>query len=245
MVKILDLFSGTCSVRKALDTMDIEYEYYGIDIYSPEEENLILDLSQDDIVAKVVAALPKGWIPDFIWASPVCDKFSIASAVKGGNIYFEKIKNGLKIRENFVSLETSVYKNKNHKDILDEATFAIKLVDNMNAIIEYYNCDFIIENPYSSYMVYYLDPLLVRNKANYCMYGYEYEKATAIYSRYNLHLKICNHKELHKSKIGSKTTKKDIQQNKRFNYQERSSVPPLLIKQILNIFLKENYETRM
>jgi hypothetical protein len=235
--KILDLFSGTCSVKKALDTMGIEYEYYGIDIYSPEEENLILDLSQDDIVDKVVAALPKGWIPDFIWASMICDKFSIASAVKGGNVYFERIKTGIKIRENFEPLETTNYKNMNHDKIKQDAQFAINLVQNATKIIEYYNCDFIIENPYSSYLVYYLDPMLIRNKVNYCMYGYDYEKPTAIYSKYNLHLKTCNHKELHKAKIGSKTTKKDIKQNKNFNYQQKASVPPLLIKQILNIFL--------
>ena len=35
MIKILDLFSGTQSVKKALDLMNIEYEYYVIDIYSP------------------------------------------------------------------------------------------------------------------------------------------------------------------------------------------------------------------
>jgi hypothetical protein len=42
MIKILDLFSGTQSVKKALDLMNIEYEYYGIDIYSPEDDNIIL-----------------------------------------------------------------------------------------------------------------------------------------------------------------------------------------------------------
>ena len=43
-MRILDLFSGTQSVRKALDELNVDYEYYGIDIYSPEQENVILDL---------------------------------------------------------------------------------------------------------------------------------------------------------------------------------------------------------
>jgi hypothetical protein len=233
LYRYLDLFSGTQSVRKALDTMDIEYEYYGIDIYSPEEENLILDLSQDDIVAKVVAALPKGWIPDFIWASPVCDKFSIASAVKGGNVYFERIKTGIKIREDLAPLKDTQYKNYTLEKIQSDSNFAISLVVNMNKIIEYYNCDFIIENPYSSYMIYYLDAMLIRNKVDYCRYGYDYMKSTAIYSNYSLHLKTCNHK-FHETKIGTlrKNNKKDIT-----SYADRASVPPLLIKQILNIFL--------
>jgi hypothetical protein len=237
LYRYLDLFSGTQSLKKTLDDMGIEYEYYGIDIYSPEGENIILDLSQDDIVEKVVAALPKDWKPDFIWNSIICNKLSLATAVKGGNVYFEKTDNGIKIRENFVPLETSNYKNMDIDKIKRDAALAIKLVQNSIKIIEHYNCDFIIENPYSSYLIYYLDPMLIRNKVNYCMYGYDYEKPTAIYSKYNLHLKTCNHTDLHKAKIGSKTTKKDVQQNKNFNYQQKASVPPLLIKQILNIFL--------
>ena len=111
MIKILDLFSGTQSVKKALDLMNIEYEYYGIDIYSPEDDNIILDLSQNNIVEKVIAALPKGFIPNFIWASPVCRLFSIATAVKGGNVYFEKTRTGIKVRENLVPLQTTQFKN--------------------------------------------------------------------------------------------------------------------------------------
>lgn len=145
--KVLDLFSGTQSVKKGLKKMNIDFEYYGIDIYSPEEENIILDLSEENIVEKLKKKLPEGWHPDFIWASPVCDKFSIASAVKGGNVYFEKIKNGIKIRENFKPLLNSQYKNKDHQEAINEAKFAIKLVQNMNLIIKYYNCDFVIENP--------------------------------------------------------------------------------------------------
>jgi hypothetical protein len=234
MVKILDLFSGTQSVRKALDTMDIEYEYYGIDIYSPEEENLILDLSQDDIVEKVVAALPKGWIPDFIWASPVCNKFSIATAIKGGTLYFEKIKNGIKIRENFEVLKDTQYKNKSHSEITTATKFAISLVENMNKILDYYNVDYVIENPRSSYMVYYLNPMLVANKVDYCMYGFDYKKPTTIYSNYNLDLKLCNHsiKHIKWGEINNNTFS-----NNKSRYEQRASVPPLLIKQILNIFL--------
>lgn len=237
-MKILDLFSGTQSVRKALDSMSIEYEYYGIDIYSPEEDNIILDLSQDNIVNKLLEVLPKDWKPDFIWASPICDKFSIATACKGGNLYFEKVRGGIKIRENFEILKDSQFKNTDFSRIKPGADLAIILVENTEKIINHFNCDFIMENPYSSYMIYYIDPLLVRNKANYCMYGYDYEKATAIYSNRVLHLKTCNHTELHTTKIGSKSTKKDIVQKKVTSYQEKASVPPLLIIDILKNFIE-------
>ena len=237
MIKILDLFSGTQSVKKALDLMNIEYEYYGIDIYSPEDDNIILDLSQDNIVEKVIAALPKGFIPNFIWASPVCNKFSIATAVKGGNLYFEKTNPGLKVRENFEPLEGSQYKNKDHEELVEEANFHLKMVSNMQKILDHFNVDFVIENPYDSYVVYFLNPMYIRNRTDYCMYGYNYKKPTAIFSNYILDLKTCNHK-FHDTKIGS-TTIKDLKVKQKFisKYSERANVAPKLIIDILTIFL--------
>lgn len=224
-MKVLDLFSGTQSVRKALDTMNIDYEYYGLDIYSPEEENIILDLSQDDIVNKVIAALPKDWKPDFIWASPVCRLFSIATAVKGGNVYFEKVRGGVKPRENLLPLQNTQFKKYTLDYITQETTLHLKLVDNMQKIIDYYNVNFVIENPRTSYMVYYLNIMYVPNKVDYCMYGFNYKKSTTIYSNYNLDLKTCNH-DTHKLSF-----KEDVG-----DYAARASVPPKLIKSILNIF---------
>jgi hypothetical protein len=225
MVRILDLFSGTQSVRKALDTMDIKYDYIGIDIYSPEEQNLILDLSQDDIVDKVVAALPKGWIPDFIWASPVCARFSIATSTRGGNLYFQRTETGIKVREDMSALDWR-HRNYTKEYIQGEARLHLKLVDNMQKILDYYNVDFIVENPRSSFMVHILNKLYVPNRVDYCMYGFDHKKPTTIYSNYNLDLITCNHTE-HSGSF--QTGPRD--------YKSRAIVPPLLIKQILNIFL--------
>ena len=225
MLKVLDLFSGTQSVRKALDEMNIEYEYYGIDIYSPEEKNVILDLSQDDIVSELIGVLPKGWIPDFIWASPICNYFSIATAVNGGTVYFERTKYGVKPRENLKPLQNTQFKNYTLEEITEKNSLSIKLVKNMQLILDYYDVDFVIENPRTSYMIYYLNPLYVPNKVDYCMYGFEYKKPTTIYSNYNLGLKTCNH-ESH-----NKNFKDDIRK-----YSERASVPPKLIASILHKF---------
>ena len=238
MFKMLDLYGGTQSNKKGLDLLDIEYKYYAIDIYSPEGENIILDLSQDDIVEKLVEVLPKGFKPDLLWMGIPCNKFSLATAVKGGNLYFQKDGKNIKIREDFEVLKNTVYKNKNTETIQEEAALAIKLVNNAIEIANYYDCDFIIENPWSSYIVHFLDPMLIRNKVDYCMYGYDYQKPTCIYSNYVLNLKTCNHTELHTAKIGSKTTKKDIKQNKNFSYQQKASVPPLLIQEILKHFIQ-------
>ena len=237
MIKILDLFSGTQSVRKALNLHNVEYEYYGIDIYSPEEENIILDLSQEDIVNKVVAALPKNWKPDFIWASPVCRIFSIATAVKGGNVYFEKTKEGVKVREDLLPLKANkTFKNYTEEYIQQETSLHLKLVSNMQKIIDYFDCLFVIENPRSSYMVYYLNPLYIPNKVDYCMYGFDYRKQTTIYSNYVLELKKCIHKA-HKRSLGQKNrNKQGIIQTEINDYKDRASVPPQLIIDIFKRF---------
>ena len=236
MIKILDLFSGTQSVRKALDLYNVEYEYYGIDIYSPEEENIILDLSQDDIVNKVIVALPNNWQPDFIWASPVCNKFSIATAVKGGNLYFEKTSTGVKPRTNLKPLQDTNFKKYTLDTITKETTLHLKLVSNMQLILNYYNVNFVIENPRTSYMVYFLNVLYVPNKVDYCMYGFDYKKPTTIYSNYNLGLKTCNHIKSHDSKIGTIAAHKKTFQANVGKYADRASVPPQLIIDIFKRF---------
>jgi hypothetical protein len=51
-IKILDLFAGGQSVKKALKNENIEYK--GIDILAPSlNDNIIFDLSQDNIVEKL------------------------------------------------------------------------------------------------------------------------------------------------------------------------------------------------
>ena len=223
--KILDLFSGTQSVRKALDQMNIDYEYYGIDIYSPEEENIILDLSQDDIVEKVVAALPKNWKPDFIWASPVCNKFSVVNRMNNGNFYYEKTANGLKPRENYNCAWPFNYENKDLNIANKEAILHLKLVKNMLEIINYYNVDFIIENPLHSFMERLMPFEYKKNRADYCMYGFDYQKPTAFYSRYLLNFKVCDKQHEHKLQVQDMS-----------DYARKSSVPPLLIQEILRKF---------
>ena len=205
--------------------MNIDYEYYGIDIYSPEEKNIILDLSQDNIVEKVVSVLPKDWKPDFIWASPVCRLFSTATSVKGGNVYFELTKTGIKPRTNLEPLKNTQFKNYTLEYITQETTLHLKLVENMEKIISYYGCDFVIENPAGSSMKKVLSPLYVMNRVDYCMYGYGYKKPTIIFSNYVLDLKKCNH-ETHELSF----------QNDIHKYDQRASVPPKLIKDILNTF---------
>ena len=229
-MKILDLFSGTQSVRKGLIELNIDYEYIGLDIYSPEEDNTIFDLSQDDIITKILLVLPKDWKPDFIWASPVCNKFSVLHRMQNGNYYFEKTPNGLKPRENFDCRMPKNYDKKDHSQAKIDAVLHLKLVKNMFEIIDYFNCNFIIENPLHSFMERLMPFEYKKNRADYCAYGYKYQKPTAIYSNDLLYLKRCKCNGIHEE---------NIQDHIGMTYARKSSVPPLLIKDILKYFIKE------
>lgn len=75
------------------------------------------------------------------------------------------------------------------------------------------------------------------------MYGFDYKKPTTIYSNYNLSLRTCNH-NYHKETIGTVRVKHNSTFGGKVNsisrYAQRASVPPLLIKSIISIFLNLN-----
>lgn len=264
MIRILDLFAGTQSVRKAITELFKIYswsftdgvwygqrlehigsskttvEYIGIDIYSPEFQNIHFDLTQDNIVEKLKEVLPENWIPHFIWASPVCNKFSTAVAATGGNLFFEidYETETIKPRTNFgegVSMNKIYKKPENWTRYTSEAELALVLHENTKKIIDYYNVPFIIENPRRA-LSRYLYKEYTHNYTSYCMYGYEYQKPTTIYSNVKINLLDCDHKnkrEAHTIMLSG--NKKDYTNGRKnmSNYAKRSSVPPKLIKEII------------
>lgn len=273
MYKILDLFAGTQSVRKALnDLFEIDYwdlrngvlygqiertdfsdvwledvvAYIGIDIDSPEEYNTILNLNQDDIVKKLVDKLPKDWKPDFIWASPVCNKFSAATTGPKGNTYFVVENNEIRIRRahEYLQVKHNQYnlKPENWNRYVEEAQLAMKLHKNLVEIINYYNVPFAIENPANALSKYiYKD--YVRNVCEYTAYGFEYKKPTAIYSNQDLGLrKGLIHKDQRVLRFDriNKTDKWPTHWNRDISiYANRSSVPPRLILDVIVRLLKK------
>lgn len=109
---------GTQSVRKALEPLVCRdpnnigqgLDYKGIDIYSPEGENIIFDLSQDNIVEKLKEVLGD-WKPDFIWASPLCTTFSRATCIPNGTLAYIEDKGKLSIRQDFSMITHNNYVN--------------------------------------------------------------------------------------------------------------------------------------
>lgn len=230
-IKVLDLFAGTQSVRKALKGLNIDYK--GIDIYSPEGENLILSLSQPFIIEKLKKLLGD-WKPDFIWASPVCTPFSRATCIKNGTLSYEIINGELKIRKDFSYITHKAYVSKINDLHFQEKHKAkgyqgLFFMENTIKIIKHFNVPFAIENPANALSKYILGKYFIKNNTNYCMYGFSYKKPTSIYTDKELNLLKCNHKtHTHRiSGMPSKDGKLPISGNK-----ERSRVPEKLIQEI-------------
>lgn len=225
-------------------TNDAVVSYIGVDIYSPEGKNLILDLTQDDIVNKLKEKLGD-WTPDFIWASPICNKFSMVLTGKGGNYYFEfdKENDYIKPRENWdikVQRHMNKYNNEEGRDkARNDALLALKMHENTKRIINAFNVPFAIENPASA-MSEYIWKDKVKNVAHYCAYGFDYKKPTAIYSSIDLNLKKCSGGHKHATMIGEKNKPKPTHWDKNLStYANRSSVPPMLIKEIIKQLIQE------
>lgn len=243
MIKVLDLFAGTQSVRKALDEMGIEYEYKGVDIYSPEMENIILDLAQDNIVDSIKGKLGD-WKPDVIWASPLCTPFSRATSIINGTLSYRIIDGELNIRKDdeFKEITHKAYvKHINNQDFIkkhqEKGRLGLALFNNTKAIINYFNVPFAIENPANAASRYIMKEY-IKNDTTYCMYGFDYKKRTSIYSNIKLDLLLCNHKGSHKQ-VMSGSPKKTGLGTAPTNNKDRSKVPPLLIKEIFKQLLKK------
>lgn len=259
MIKILDLFAGTQSTRKSFDYIEnwenkdfiwngykngiLEVQYAGVDIYSPEFKNLHLDLSQDDVVEKLKEKLGN-WTPNFVWASPICNKFSMVLTGAGGNYYYEVKDDNIIPRENWnikVQPHMEKYNNEEGREkARKDAELAMVLHNNTKKIIDYFGVPFAIENPASA-LTKYIYKDYERSVAHYCMYGFDYKKPTAIYTNKKLELKQCDRGHLpHATMIGEKHKPKPshwLRGNS--TYANRSSVPAKLIKDIIKQLTKK------
>ena len=248
-IKILDLFSGTQSVYKAIKNLNYDFDYKGLDIFSPQRENIIFDLSQENIIPKLLKLLKK-WKPDFIWASPPCYAFSRATCINGGTLAFELKNRKLKIRTNFKQVKHQQYikfaadpkwqKKQQKKGIL-----GLRMIENTIKIIKYFNVPFAIENPATALSRFiFIDQYnLFSRKTHYCKYGFKYKKDTYIYSNnFFLNLKVCDHPK-HKIRLCS-SDKEIKEQPKMANNTYRSQIPPKLIKDILKQLLLKSVKKK-
>ena len=207
-MKVLELFAGSRSIGKVADLLG--YEVYSSDINNFEGINYVVDILDFDI-----NKIP--FKPDFIWASPPCTFFSVASIGK--------------------------HWNKDHSPKSENAKLGMQIIQKTLDIIDM--CQpkyFFIENPRGKLRKLDLMKGIPRTTVWYCKYGDKRAKPTDIWTnnlrsifnskgwqpRVECHNgnKNCHHEPAPR---GSQTGTQGMKGN-----YNRSKIPELLCKEILN-----------
>ena len=161
-VRVLDLFTGTGSIKKVCE--ELNFKVVSLDIDPKFNPDVCADILTFDFQCV--------WKPgdfDIIWASPPCQVFSRARQCNIG-----KTINGETMTR--ATLER------------DTINLGVPLLRKTEEIIVYLKPQkWFIENPYFGSMKNYIDSECYI--FDYCMFGFEYRKRTSIWS--NLKLKDC------------------------------------------------------
>ena len=147
---VYDFFAGTGSATKAFEDAGHTIVKVELDKYFPADERDILTLSADNLVVKYGQ-------PDFIWASPPCTTFSVASCstywTPEGQPKNEKARNGIEL-----------------------VKFTISLIQQLNPSKGY-----IIENPRGMLRKQKIMATMIRQTVTYCKYGETRMKPTDLW----------------------------------------------------------------
>lgn len=149
---IYDFFAGTGSATKAFEDRGHKVIKVELDESFEADERDILKLTADDLIAKYGR-------PDFIWASPPCQKFSVASLWK----YWAKSPNGP------IPKHPSVY------EAIDLIKHTLKLIEELNPKA------WVLENPRGMLRKQNFMNDYPRRTITYCQYGDVRMKPTDIW----------------------------------------------------------------
>lgn len=208
-MKTLELFCGTKSFSKV--AKDYGYETLTLDFdntFNPDIAKDIMDFYIQDL---------NGYRPDIIWASPPCQKFSVASLGRNWN------------------KEDMTPKNDDTKKAMQIVLKTVEIIKDLKPKYFY------IENPRAMLRKIGLIPYDY-STVTYCQYGFHYMKPTDIWSNNEEWLKVAksckNGMPCHESAPrGSTTGTQGLK-----NPAERGKIPPDLIKEILNYSREEDNE---
>ena len=151
-MRVLELFAGSRSIGNVCD--DLGYNVFSSDINPFDNIDYVIDINKFD-----VSVVP--FIPDFIWASPPCTYFSVASIGK--------------------------HWNKNNTPKSDNALKGVEYVKSTLKIINYFkllnpNLNWFMENPRGKLRKLNIVKGLPRTTVWYCSYGDTRAKPTDIWS---------------------------------------------------------------
>jgi site-specific DNA-cytosine methylase len=208
-MKTLELFCGTKSFSKV--AKDYGYETLTLDFdntFNPDIAKDIMDFYIQDL---------NGYRPDIIWASPPCQKFSVAALGRNWN------------------KEDMTPKNDDTKKAMQIVLKTVEIIKDLKPKYFY------IENPRAMLRKIGLIPYDY-STVTYCQYGFHYMKPTDIWSNNEEWLKVAksckNGMPCHESAPrGSTSGTQGLK-----NPAERGKIPPDLIKEILNYSREEDNE---
>ena len=205
-MKTLELFAGSRSFSKEAEKLG--YETYTTDINDFEKIDQVCNIF-DFEPSKVP------FIPNFIWASPPCYTFSVASIghhwTGGKGAYIPKTK---------------------------EAVMGIKIAQKTKEIIDYYksinpNLLYLVENPRGVLRKLDIFPEEELKTAWYCQYGDTRAKPTDLWTNFDWKPKTCKNGnpdcDHERAPRGSRTGTQGLKGN-----YERSMVPADLCKKIIS-----------
>ena len=209
-VKLLDLFTGTGSVKFVAE--ELGYHVTSLDIDPKFRPTHVADINSFDYRFH--------WKPgdfDIIWASPPCQYFSQARKCNIGRT----LKNGETLTAERV--------------LSDTEELGVPLLRRTQEIIEYLQPRvWFIENPYTGAMKKYIPekPAIF----DYCMFGFNYRKRTAIWSNQQLESVLCDRSHLINGShamtpIGSSKTQ--IGQGGGASRNARYAIPGTLIAKLI------------
>ena len=208
-MKLLDLFTGTGSIAKV--ARELGYEVVSLDIDPKCNPDICADITEFDYQSQFE---PGDF--DIVWASPPCETFSCA----------RKCNIGRRVNGELMTAERL------HQDM---ENIGVPILRKTQELIQYLKPKaWFIENPYTGKMKEYIaeKPIIV----DYCMFGYDYRKRTAVWSNLVLESKMCDRTHLIDNKhrmtaIGSSKTQPG--QGGSRSKGGRYSVPADLVRYLL------------
>lgn len=235
-----------CYKRSAEKFEEIEIYSIGLDIENKNNHFIHHNLADysymfgDNTLFDVLDKLPK---PDLIIASPPCESWSVASALKNGNACWKRqdlSDNLFKPQATpspFTIRSDLDYQNSHnnlsyHKQFLKRINGELTTFNTIQIIKRYNPKYFIIENPANGKMWEYIEDIIgfkipYKNLTRYNNYEYPLQKPTKFGSNIFLDLK----NEIIKQDVEWKYFSKD--------YNERSNIPEKLVDEIFKKILKE------
>jgi hypothetical protein len=140
---VYDFFSGTGSSTKAFEDAGHTIVKVELDEYFEADERDILQLTAKGLIEKYGQ-------PDFIWASPPCQTFSVASIR-----HYWNYENGI-----------AVPKNQKTLDGIERVRYTLQLIKDLNPTIGW-----LMENPRGMLRKQSVVQGLTRRTVTYCQYG--------------------------------------------------------------------------